>query len=92
MTAKSAAPASLLDWSLLRPALLDSLRKLSPRAVARNPVMFVVEVGSVLVTLIWLRDLLRPAKGSMHQHDNTDRHAQFPLDIRPRISSWRQLM
>jgi K+-transporting ATPase ATPase B chain len=63
MTAKT-APASLLDWALLRPALVDSLRKLSPRQVARNPVMFVVEVGSVLVTLVWLRDLVHPAPGA----------------------------
>jgi potassium-transporting ATPase ATP-binding subunit len=61
MTTKTVTPASLFDWTLLRPALLDSLRKLSPRDVARNPVMFVVEVGSVLVTLIWLRDLVHPA-------------------------------
>jgi K+-transporting ATPase ATPase B chain len=38
----------------------DSLRKLDPRVMARNPVMFVVEVGSVLTTLVWLRDLLAP--------------------------------
>ncbi|WP_242394386.1 potassium-transporting ATPase subunit KdpB [Anaeromyxobacter oryzisoli] len=52
---------SLFDPAILRPALLESLRKLDPRRVARNPVMFVVEVGSVLTTLLWLRDrLLRP--------------------------------
>ena len=60
MTAKSAVAASLFDWTIVRPALLDSLKKLSPWKVARNPVMFVVEVGSVLVTLIWLRDLVAP--------------------------------
>ncbi len=38
------------------------MRKLAPRHMAKNPVMFVVEVGSVLTTLIWLRDLIaRPA-------------------------------
>jgi len=64
MTSKIVAPASLLDPALLRPALLESLRKLDPRQVARNPVMFVVEVGSVLVTLLWLRDLAAPAAGA----------------------------
>jgi potassium-transporting ATPase ATP-binding subunit len=63
MTAKP-QPASLFDPALLRPALLESLRKLDPRQVARNPVMFVVEVGSVLVTLLWLRDRLAPAPGA----------------------------
>jgi K+-transporting ATPase ATPase B chain len=62
MTTKPAA-ASLLDWAVVGPALLDSLKKLSPRKVAKNPVMFVVEVGSVLVTLIWLRDLVAPSAG-----------------------------
>jgi K+-transporting ATPase ATPase B chain len=53
---------SLLDPSLLRQALVDSLKKLDPRLVARNPVMFVVEVGSVLTTLLWLRDrIVHPA-------------------------------
>ncbi|MBK9517909.1 MAG: potassium-transporting ATPase subunit KdpB [Anaeromyxobacter sp.] len=64
MTAKTAAPTTLLDPALLRPALLESLKKLDPRQVARNPVMFVVEVGSVLVTLLWLRDLVAPGPGA----------------------------
>src|SRR6185369_10212985 len=34
----------------------DAVRKLDPRLMARNPVMFVVEVGSVLTTLLFLRD------------------------------------
>jgi K+-transporting ATPase ATPase B chain len=53
---------SILDPRLLRAAAWESLRKLDPRLVARNPVMFVVEVGSLLTTVIWLRDLaFRPA-------------------------------
>jgi len=64
MTSKTVAPATLLDPALLRPALLESLRKLDPRQVARNPVMFVVEVGSVLVTALWLRDLIAPSPGA----------------------------
>src|SRR5512137_2688047 len=64
----SPAPASHVKavpaWEgpILRAAALDSLRKLDPRLVAKNPVMFVVEVGSVLTTLLWLRDrILHPA-------------------------------
>ncbi len=41
----------------MRRALVDSLRKLDPRNMIRNPVMFVVEVGSVLTTIIFFRDL-----------------------------------
>ncbi|HEY4278357.1 MAG TPA: potassium-transporting ATPase subunit KdpB, partial [Conexibacter sp.] len=48
------SPRSLLEPAILRTALIDSLRKLSPRAMLRNPVMFVVEVGAVLTTFVWL--------------------------------------
>jgi K+-transporting ATPase ATPase B chain len=48
---------ALFDREILKRAALDSFRKLSPRQVARNPVMFVVEVGSVLTTGLFLRDL-----------------------------------
>ena len=36
------------------PALLDSVKKLDPRVQIRNPVMFVVEIGSVITTVTWL--------------------------------------
>src|SRR5262245_50485130 len=55
MSASAKTPQRLLDRALLRRAALDSVRKLSPRQVARNPVMFVVEVGSVLTTVLFLR-------------------------------------
>jgi K+-transporting ATPase ATPase B chain len=48
----------MVSRELLKAAALESLKKLSPRHVAKNPVMFVVEVGSVLTTLVLLRDLL----------------------------------
>ncbi|HEY5888504.1 MAG TPA: potassium-transporting ATPase subunit KdpB, partial [Acidimicrobiales bacterium] len=48
---------SLLDGAILRSAAGDSLRKLDPRYMARNPVMFVVLVGSVLTTILFVRDL-----------------------------------
>ncbi len=41
----------------MRQALVDSFRKLDPRVQARNPVMFVVLVGSVFTTLIFFQDL-----------------------------------
>ncbi len=57
------APRRVFDPSLVRRALIDAFRKLDPRHVARNPVMFVVEVGSVVTTLLLLRDL---AAGGHH--------------------------
>jgi K+-transporting ATPase ATPase B chain len=46
----------LFDPPIVRRALKDSFIKLDPRQVAKNPVMFVVEVGSVLTTLLIVRD------------------------------------
>jgi K+-transporting ATPase ATPase B chain len=54
---------SVFHGPLLRQALVDSLQKLSPLLMIKNPVMFVVEVGSVLTTLLWLRDLAAPVAG-----------------------------
>src|ERR1700745_1731557 len=46
---------SLADSAILSRAVVDSLRKLNPRTMVKNPVMFVVEVGAVLTTfqLAW---------------------------------------
>ncbi|HVP37639.1 MAG TPA: potassium-transporting ATPase subunit KdpB [Candidatus Saccharimonadales bacterium] len=52
------APRSLFDPPIVKRALGDAFRKLDPRHVARNPVMFVVEVGSVVTTFLLVRDLL----------------------------------
>ena len=49
---------SLFDKALVGPAIVDSFRKLDPRDQARNPVMFVVFVGSLLTTGLWI-DALR---------------------------------
>jgi len=48
----STKPRSLFEASIIKQAVLDSLRKLDPRHMAKNPVMFVVEVGSLLTTLL----------------------------------------
>jgi K+-transporting ATPase ATPase B chain len=42
---------------LYQRAVLDSFLKLDPRRMVRNPVMFVVEVGSVLTTVLWVQAL-----------------------------------
>ena len=48
----------LLDRAIVRRALADSVRKLDPRNMVRNPVMFVVEVGSAYTTLLGAHALL----------------------------------
>ncbi|HEY7163961.1 MAG TPA: potassium-transporting ATPase subunit KdpB [Candidatus Binatia bacterium] len=55
---------SLFDPEIVWPAIGESFRKLAPHKVIKNPVMFVVEIGSVLTTLIWLRDMIAPTVGS----------------------------
>jgi K+-transporting ATPase ATPase B chain len=45
---------SLLSLALLRPAAVDAVRKLDPRQLVRNPVMFVVELGAILTSVLWL--------------------------------------
>jgi K+-transporting ATPase ATPase B chain len=47
---------SLLDPHVLATATPDALRKLDPRTLYRNPVMFVVLVGSVVTTVLAVRD------------------------------------
>ncbi|MDE1943649.1 MAG: potassium-transporting ATPase subunit KdpB [Betaproteobacteria bacterium] len=54
MTQKKLA---LFDPLLIKPAILESFRKLDPRVQWRNPVMFVVYVGSFLTTLLWVQAL-----------------------------------
>lgn len=44
---------------LVGPAIIDSLRKLNPIAMLKNPVMFVVEVGCALTTLLLVDDILK---------------------------------
>ena len=50
----TAAPGRLLNSDVMRDAAIASLRKLDPRQVMRNPVMFVVEVGALITTVAWL--------------------------------------
>src|SRR3981189_2195722 len=47
---------SLWDAKIIRRALVDAVVKLDPRTMMKNPVMFVVEVGSVLTTVLLFRE------------------------------------
>src|SRR5262245_5348629 len=49
---------SMFDRALVRPALVDAIRKLDPRVQWRNPVMFVVFIGSLLTTGLWIQALI----------------------------------
>jgi K+-transporting ATPase ATPase B chain len=54
MTSKN---TSFIDPAILGPALKGAVRKLDPRLLYKNPVIFVTEVVAALVTLFFLRDL-----------------------------------
>ena len=56
------ATTSIWNPALIQPAIRDALKKLSPRTMVKNPVMFVVEIGSVLTTISFVTDLMH------HQH------------------------
>ena len=61
---------SLFDAKIVRRASVDALAKLNPRVMMRNPVMFVVELGSVLTTVLLL--------GNVFSHQG---HFRFNLQI-----------
>src|SRR3954451_12184983 len=48
----------LFDLPIVRRAALDAFRKLDPRVQVRNPVMFIVEIGSLLTTVLFIQALL----------------------------------
>src|SRR5215469_10841181 len=50
--------ATMLDPKILQPAIVASFAKLDPRAMMKNPVMFVVEIVAALTTVIFVRDLV----------------------------------
>jgi K+-transporting ATPase ATPase B chain len=55
--AERAQKRPLFDPPIVKRAIKDAFIKLDPRQVARNPVMFVVEIGSILTTLLIIRDI-----------------------------------
>ncbi len=63
-TSAGVRAVSAWEGHLLGAALADSFRKLDPRTMVKNPVMFVVEIGSVLTTVIWFHDLITRPSGA----------------------------
>jgi len=62
MTRQNKQPA-VWNSVIVQRAIVDSIIKLNPRAMMKNPVMFVVEVGSVLTTIYFIYGLFRPVAG-----------------------------
>jgi K+-transporting ATPase ATPase B chain len=56
LAATRRAGGGVWTWPLVRAAFLNAFPKLNPGAMARNPVMFIVEIGTVLATFWFLRD------------------------------------
>jgi potassium-transporting ATPase ATP-binding subunit len=54
---KLAKSRPLFDPEILRRAIAESFRKLNPATLAKNPVIFVVEVGAVITTILLARDI-----------------------------------
>ena len=61
--AKQTEKQGIWNWQIFKRAILDSFLKLNPRTMMKNPVMFVVEVGSVLTTIYLVYGLVRPVAG-----------------------------
>ena len=56
--AERARTVSIWDGGIVRQAMADCFRKLDPRIQIKNPVMFIVEVGSLMTTIIWIQELI----------------------------------
>src|SRR5215470_2442693 len=65
MTEKSKKTA-IWNSQIVTRAIVDAFKKLNPRTMMGNPVMFVVEVGSVLTSLQLIRGLVAPVPGVTH--------------------------
>ena len=63
LISKGVRARPLFDPEILRRATKESFIKLNPRAVAKNPVMFVVEVGAALTTVFVIKDAITGAGG-----------------------------
>jgi len=58
MIKRTRGSLALLDVSILYPAAIEAFKKLNPQVLFSNPVMFVTEIVAILVSFIWLKELL----------------------------------
>ena len=63
MTKETNRKQAIWNAQIVKRAIVDSFIKLNPRKMMGNPVMFVVEVGSVLTTLQLIRGIVAPIPG-----------------------------
>jgi len=77
-TAGSPRNRGIFDPKLLRGALAPAVRKMNPLALARNPVMFVVEVTAALVTVVLVSDFIGLSRGAAGE---VGRSTGFELQI-----------
>jgi potassium-transporting ATPase ATP-binding subunit len=63
---KSEIRKSLFDLNIILPAMLDSIKKLHPRHQIKNPVMFVVFIGSLFTTGLYFQALLYHGEAPSH--------------------------
>src|SRR5882672_7928301 len=63
---KETKKQAIWNAQIVKRAIVDSFKKLHPRKMMGNPVMFVVEVGSVLTTLQLIRGIIAPIPGVTH--------------------------
>src|SRR6185437_4202118 len=59
MSERQGKSKSLWDAKIVRQAVIDAFAKLNPRTMMKNPVMFVVEVGSVVTSVLLIKDVVR---------------------------------
>jgi K+-transporting ATPase ATPase B chain len=64
LAAKQTTLSWFVDQRLMKTAFVDSFRRLTPRYQWRNPVMFVVYIGSILTTMLWLQALTGKGEAS----------------------------
>ena len=58
MLRKQLPVSALLDGKIILPAIGSAFRKLDPRILIKNPVMFVLEIVTLLTTVIFVRDVI----------------------------------
>ena len=62
MTTHGTQPISIFDPQIIKPALVESFKKLDPRTLWRNPVMFCVEIASFITLITFIMSIT--GKGS----------------------------
>src|SRR5512146_100201 len=58
MSKHAPEPISIFDPRIMQPALIESLKKLDPRTLWKNPVMFAVEIASIITLVTFVMSLI----------------------------------